>query len=229
MPNCLYLPAWLQKKKETCTRCHELGFVCKLKSRWPCPGERACLPLQLPAAISPPRVLLTLGPARQTHFASCLLLHPWLRKLALLREVCVPCSPISLSGAGLRLRRQALEAAADGLSGPAWPPAWGQGGTQGCLHSDHSRRDLGPLNISLLLGFSQLKKNGDNNTHSAHPLQTGMRFQLDEDVLEGSTIIKLPKFRPQHENPSLALSFYRWKMLAKVTQQSGLMTSFRVV
>ena len=50
-----------------------------------------------------------------------------------------------------------------------------------------------------------------------------MRFQLDEDVLEGNTIIKLPKFRPQHgEKPCLALSFYRWKKPAKVMQQPGL-------
>ena len=50
-----------------------------------------------------------------------------------------------------------------------------------------------------------------------------MRFQLDEDVLEGNTIIKLTKFRPQHgEKTSLALSFYRWKKPAKGTQQPGL-------
>ena len=83
MPNCLYLPAWLWKKTETCTKCHELGFVWKLKSSGPCPrgapaGISSCL-------LRFPRVLLTLGPACQTHFASCLLLlHPWLRKFALI-------------------------------------------------------------------------------------------------------------------------------------------------
>lgn len=84
MPNCLYLPAWLRKKMETCMKCHEPGFVWKPKSRRPCPGGT-------PACVSScllrfPRVLLTLGPARQTHFASCLLLllHPWLRKSALI-------------------------------------------------------------------------------------------------------------------------------------------------
>ena len=36
-----------------------------------------------------------------------------------------------------------------------------------------------------------------------------MRVQLDENVLQENTIIKLPRFRP--EKPSLALSFHRWK------------------
>ena len=43
MLSCLHLPAWLPKKTETCTKCHQPGFVQKLTSWRPLSLELACI------------------------------------------------------------------------------------------------------------------------------------------------------------------------------------------
>lgn len=103
MPNCLYLPAWLPKKTETCTKCHETGFVRK-EAGVPVALalELTCLHLQLPAVIS--LGIITSRPctgrdAHQTHFTSCLL-HPWLRKVALVTGSVFPSSDNSVRSQG---------------------------------------------------------------------------------------------------------------------------------